>query len=154
MLTTGRIFRMSSASLVIGDKDAHRWLSVAAASGLALSVALLLFGLPPIDLHPPIHRAGIMDPFCGGTRSAWLTVHGRLVAAWRYNPLGIAAVFAAVLATARTITGSVSGRWWNLEHRLTPRARWALLLVGLVLLAGLEWRQQGRADLLMSTSLS
>lgn len=40
------------------------------------TIALRVFGLPPIDLHSPLHRAGIMDPLCGGTRAALAAAHG------------------------------------------------------------------------------
>ncbi len=56
--------------------------------GLSVGVAYALFGMPPVDLHGPWHRYGIMDPLCGGsTRALRYTLLGRLADAWRSNPL-------------------------------------------------------------------
>ena len=46
---------------------------------------MALWGLPPVDLHGPLHRLGIMDPVCGGTRSAYFAVSARWALAWYYN---------------------------------------------------------------------
>lgn len=52
------------------------WIAVALC-GLMAAVVLAVFGLPPADLHGVLHRLGVMDPLCGGTRSVYLTLHGR-----------------------------------------------------------------------------
>jgi hypothetical protein len=137
-------------NLTLEGHDRHLWLTTAATVGLLVALGLFTFGLPPIDLHPPTHRLGIMDPLCGGTRSAWLTLHGRLGDAWKYNPLGIAAVLAAILVAARTLLGLLSRRWVNLHIRWSPRGRFAVLTIVVIGVALMEWRQQGRADLLIS----
>lgn len=128
-----------------------RWLTIAGCAGFAVAVLMALFGLPPVDLHGPFHRAGIMDPFCGGTRAARLTAQGNLVEAWTYNPLGIAATVAAAAAAVRMAAGLVTGRWLNLNVAWTPRVVRIAVVVAVVLLVALELRQQGRADLLMRT---
>jgi hypothetical protein len=46
--------------------DRHRWAGLLAVAGLAAGGAMAIFGLPPVDLHGPLHYAGIMDPLCGG----------------------------------------------------------------------------------------
>jgi hypothetical protein len=50
-------------------RDDWHWLTLAAPVGIAAAVALAAFGLPPIDLHSPLHYAGVMDPLCGMTRA-------------------------------------------------------------------------------------
>lgn len=135
--------------------DAHGWLTgtmtVLAVIGLAVAGAMAIWGLPDVDLHGPLHHRGIMDPFCGGTRSAYLTTQGDLAGAWTYNPLGILSVVGAALVALRTLVGLISGRWVNLHTRFAKgqrRALWAIAILGIVLL---EIRQQTRADLLMET---
>jgi hypothetical protein len=101
--------------LSIGREDRHRRLTVTAtaiaAVGLLIAAALAAFGLPGGDVHPPLHYLGIMDPLCGGTRAARLTVQGDLAGAWTYNPLGIVVVLGAALVLIRTLLGAVGGRW-------------------------------------------
>jgi hypothetical protein len=135
----------------LADTDRHRGLTVAAGIGAGASVALMIFGLPPVDLHPPWHYVGIMDPLCGGTRSARLTMLGEFSEAWRYNPLGILAVLAALVVSLRAVLGLVSGRWLNVQVRLSRAAACGLLLVGVGLFVAMAVRQQQLADLLMTT---
>ena len=135
----------------LGHQDRMRWLTVAGCAGFAVAVLMALFGLPPVDLHGPFHRAGIMDPFCGGTRAARFTAQGRFVEAWTYNPLGVAAAMAAAAAAVRTAAGLITGRWLNLTVAWTPRMVRIVVVVAVALLVALEIRQQGRSDLLMRT---
>lgn len=134
--------------------DAHHGvtitLTVLAIALVTTASAMAMVGLPPIDLHGPLHKAGIMDPLCGGTRAARYTAQGNLVEAWRYNPLGILVVAISLLLVARTAVGLVGRRWCNLYVRLTPRARRAVITAVLALIVLLEIRQQMRADLLMA----
>lgn len=130
--------------------DGHRWVTYLAAAGASIAVAMAIFGLPHVDLHPPIHRLGIMDPLCGGTRAARYAAQGRLAEAWRYNPLGIVTVYGAAIAVARAGVGLISGWWLNAVVSWTPRRRRAAWLIALVLFAALEVRQQMRADLLIA----
>lgn len=117
--------------------------------GLVIAGLMATLGLPPVDIHGPLHGLGIMDPLCGGTRAARLTAQGHLVEAWRYNPLGVLAVGAAGAAAVRSALGLTTGRWLTFEIGWTARrARWAVLLLVVVLVV-LEVRQQGRADLLL-----
>lgn len=154
-LATGEARTVGGAvpvELRLEGQDRHLWLTATATVGVLVALGLFSFGLPPVDLHPPTHRLGIMDPLCGGTRSAWLTLHGRLGDAWTYNPLGIAAVLSAALVTARTTLGLLGRRWVNLWIRWSPRGRFAVITIVVIGAALLEWRQQGRADLLLSRS--
>ena len=130
--------------------DRHRWATGLAVVGLGIATALALFGLPPVDLHPPEHRLGIMDPLCGGTRAARYTIQGRFAEAWRYNPLGIAAVAAAVIAVGRAVPGLLMGHWATVAFHWTPRRRRVAIGIALVLIAALEVRQQLSADLLIA----
>lgn len=132
--------------------DAYPWLTIAGLGGVLLTLAIAAAGLPTMNLHGPLHSLGIMDPLCGGTRAAWLTTHGRLADAWRYNPLGIGAVAGAFLVLARTAVGVATGRWLTLTWTPPARTRRGLILVALALLAALEIRQQGRADLLLTVT--
>ena len=111
---------------------------------------MAVYGLPPVDLHGPLHRLGIMDPLCGGTRSARFTAQGDLIQAWRYNPLGILTVIIAVTATVRTLSGVVTGRWLSVQMTWTPDRRRMAVGVLVVLLVALDVRQQLRADLLIA----
>ncbi|MCB0906248.1 MAG: DUF2752 domain-containing protein [Nocardioidaceae bacterium] len=117
--------------------------------GAAAAVAMAVFGLPPVDLHGPLHRMGIMDPLCGGTRAARLTAQGHLSEAWRYNPLGILAVAAAGLAVLRLVVGVLGHRWLNVSIHWSARGKWVTAALVIALLVMLEIRQQGHADLLL-----
>lgn len=131
-------------------RDRYQSWTWVAAFGLAGAVVMAVAGLPPVDLHGPLHRLGVMDPLCGGTRAARYAVLGQWRAAWRYNPLGLAAVLAGALMVLRAAVGVWSGRWWNFVA--SPSTRWrrlwlASLVVGLVVL---EVRQQLLAPLLVA----
>lgn len=129
--------------------DRMRIVTLAGGIGLAIAVAMAVFGLPPVDLHGPLHRFGIMNPLCGGTRAARLTAQGRLGEAWSYNPLGIAATLGAGLAVVRLFVGVAARRWLNLHVEWTSRRVCIALALLAVATIVLEIRQQGRADLLM-----
>ncbi|MFR9796400.1 DUF2752 domain-containing protein [Streptomyces sp. MS06] len=128
------------------DRDRHRWVGPLAAVGLVAGAALALFGLPPVDLHTPLHYAGVMTPMCGATRGIHAALLGRLGDAWRYNPLSVVLVLGAAAALLREAVGRQRGRWVNLRltHRPTAYVAGALLLVAL------EAHQQAHADLLRS----
>ena len=133
----------------VDDTDRHRWVSALAMLGLAAAVTMAVVGLPPVDLHGPLHKFGIMDPLCGGTRAARFTAQGNLAEAWRCNPLSIVIVGGGAVALARTLIGVASRRWFNLRLALTPRQLRVVAVVAVVLVVLLEIRQQLRADLLM-----
>lgn len=131
-------------------RDRHWWLTAGAVFALGIAVGMAIFGLPPVDLHSPLHKIGIMDPLCGGTRAARYTAQGNLAEAWRYNPLSILIVFGAVLAVIRSALGFVGRRWVTVTVDWTPRRRrWAIGIV-IILVVLLEIRQQMRAGLLMA----
>ena len=130
--------------------DRHRLVTAVALVGLVAAAAMAVFGLPPVDLHGPFHRLGIMDPLCGGTRAARYAAQGQWALAWEYNPLGIITVVGAVAATVRTATGAILGRWLTADVAWNPRRRRLALGVLATLVVLLEVRQQLRADLLMA----
>lgn len=134
--------------VAVRDVDEHRALTVLAVVGLALAAAMAVFGLPPVDLHGPLHRYGVMDPLCGGTRATRLAAQGDLAGAWRFNPLGIVVVVGAVAVVLRALVGATTSRW--LTVRIRRRRAVALLLLAAAVV--LQVRQQLRADLLMSAA--
>lgn len=107
--------------------NAHRRLTIAFTTlvtlVLLISVAMALFGLPPVDLHGPMHRLGMMDPLCGGTRAARFAVQGKFAQAWTYNELGIAAVGLALTIVVRSAVGIAPGSWIKLQVALSRPQR-------------------------------
>jgi hypothetical protein len=119
--------------------------------GVAVAVLMAVFGLPPVDLHGPLHYLGIMDPLCGGTRAARYAMLGEWRQAWKYNPLGIVAVLGSAALVGRGLIGAITGRWLAATIVWTPRRVRLLVAVVLVLVALLEVRQQLLAPLLTAT---
>lgn len=140
--------------LTVETRDRYRWVSLAATGLLGVAGAVALFGLPPIDLHGPLHWYGIMDPLCGGTRAARYTALGQWGEAWRYNPLGIVTVLLVALLLVRDAVGVTTRRWASVHVTWTRRARWIAIMVAIALIVLLEIRQQGRAELLMSNTFT
>ncbi|MBC9725018.1 DUF2752 domain-containing protein [Streptomyces sp. TRM68367] len=126
------------------ERDRHRWLGPLALVGIAAGGALAVFGLPPVDLHGPLHYAGVMGPLCGGTRGLHAAMLGDFDLAWRYNPLSVVLVAGAAAVLLREAAGRISGRWLNLH----VARRWPVVMAGLALLVALTARQQAHADLL------
>ncbi|MEU7404709.1 DUF2752 domain-containing protein [Streptomyces sp. NPDC044948] len=126
------------------------WLWGAAGTVVVVAgAAMAMWGMFPVNLHGPGHFAGIMAPTCGLTRSVVATFRGDVGMAWRYNPLGPLIAFTSVAILASLVTGAVLGRRPVLRVRL-GRLGWIVLILALV---ALEIRQQGQAELLMTTGL-
>ena len=126
--------------------DRHARLAPAALALALVTVSLRLFGLPPIDLHGPLHPLGVMDPLCGGTRAAMALGRGDLGLSWEYNPLVPLLAVAVLASLARWGWGRTTDRWITV-HVADRRA--LILLVGLLVM--LSWlNQQANVDLLMS----
>ena len=146
---TGAVTQGASLTWARERRDNHRLVTAVGVVGLVMAVAMAVFGLPPVDLHGPLHRFGVMDPLCGGTRAARYTAQGEWALAWRYNPLGIVTVVAAVIATVRLAIGLAARTWLNAYLAWTPRTRRIAVAVGLTFFVVLTVRQQMRAELLM-----
>ncbi|MEN4473924.1 DUF2752 domain-containing protein [Mycolicibacterium cosmeticum] len=116
------------------------WLALV---GLVGAVILAVVGVPSVDIHGPLHYAGIMDPFCGATRSVYLTMRGQWEAALRYNPAAPLLLVAAVGLVLRAAAGWWTGRW---VHLRVPRR--AVIVLVVVVGIALEVRQQSIAPLL------
>lgn len=125
--------------------DPHSWLSVAAASGLAIAVALAVFGMPPVSIHSPLHFAGIMDPFCGMTRGTAATIRGDLIEAVRFNPASPLVPLGGIAVLGRWMHGRRTGRWLTVVGRPGPLT----VAVAMVLVVALWANQQAHAELLM-----
>lgn len=138
----------SQPTVRVDTADGHRLATVFALGVVVVAAVLAVAGLPSIDLHGPLHRLGIMDPLCGGTRSARLTILGQWGLAWTYNPLGLLTVLGAAALVVRSVVGALTHRWINVSWCPSARLRWLLISVGIVVLAMLEIRQQSLAWLL------
>jgi len=133
-------------------RDRYPWLTRLAAAGVGVATLMAMFGLPPIDLHGPLHWLGVMDPLCGGTRAARYTARGDWATAWRYNPLGIAVVVGSALLIVRAVVGILLTRWLTVAVVWTPARRRAVIAIGILLLSWLAVRQQLRVDLLVAAT--
>jgi hypothetical protein len=100
--------------------DRHPTLAPLAAAGLLAAAVLAVVGLPPVDLHGPLHRLGIMDPLCGMTRGTVAVLRGRLGQAVASNPVSPLLVAGALLAPVRWLVGRLTGRWLDATLRRTP----------------------------------
>jgi hypothetical protein len=131
--------------LRIESSDAHTVLTRLCGALLVAAAVLAVVGIPPVDAHSILHRLGIMDPLCGGTRATYLAMRGHLGEALRYNPAAPPLLAAAAAVMARAAAGKITGRWVSVS---VPRRAW-LPAVGAALVA-LAVNQQLNADLLTS----
>jgi uncharacterized membrane protein YfcA len=135
--------RRNLAHLSVSQRDelsAWTWIAL---TGLGIALLLAIVGLPHADLHGPLHYLSVMDPLCGGTRSVYLTLHGQLADAVRYNPAGPLIVVAAVVLLIRAVVGWSTGRWLSVH---VPRR--VLIPIAVVAIVALEVNQQLHAALL------
>lgn len=139
---------MKPAVLVRGHDTHPVWTRIALC-GLLAALLLAVIGMPPVNLHGLLHYVGVMDPFCGGTRSVYLTMHGHLGEAVRYNPAGPALVVGALALLLRAAIGWSSHRWVDVQVPQQP-----LIAVVVVMLAALDMNQQLHAALLMQPWVS
>lgn len=139
-----RVFSESLLGASWEDRDGHRILTTAALIGLPVAILLAVFGLPPVNVHGPLHYLGIMGPTCGITRGVMWFTRGELATAWQYNPLSLLMVPGAVLVLGRAVYGWWTGRWLRVALR---RNRWliAIVVLGTIMLT---IRQQLQGDLL------
>ncbi|MGP3920141.1 DUF2752 domain-containing protein [Nonomuraea sp. 10N515B] len=137
---------MASVGLRWDSSDRHRVWTYVAAAGLLVGAMLAIFGLPPADVHTPLHHVGIMDPLCGGTRALRYTMLTEWRLAWTYNPLSPLLAVGAVLALVRHLVGVLSGRWLTIEWRWSKPV---IVVLALAVIA-LAVNQQLHAGLLAS----
>lgn len=130
----------------VGATDENRPLIAVALAGIAVASGLAVFGLPGADLHSPLHRAGVMDPLCGGTRALLLAGRGDFAGSLWWNPLSLVLLGGAAAYLARGVAGLASGRWLNVTVLWRDRRVWLVLVVAVVLL---EVRQQSMREVLM-----
>jgi len=131
-------------SIRVETRDRRPVLTVAAFVVLWGATALAVFGIPTIDVHGPLHAAGIMDPLCGATRSVRLAAIGNLNRAIEYNPVGPTIIMVSLLVVVRAVAGRVSGKWVSISVHDRRPFYW----LAAALLLWLEIRQQQRAELL------
>lgn len=148
----GRVVLRNACVSRVSLEAKDRWATWTrlAFTGVAAALTMALIGLPPVDLHGPLHQLGIMDPLCGGTRAVRLAAMGDWSKSWRYNPVGVPLAVGGAGLVLRAAVGSLTGRWVEIHVRLTPvwrRARW---LVMAALIVALEVDQQLHATLLLS----
>jgi uncharacterized membrane protein YfcA len=124
------------------ESSVWTWLAVA---GLLGAIVLAIAGMLPIDIHGPLHYAGIMDPFCGATRSVYLTMRGQFENALHYNPGAPVLLLLAAGLVLRGVVGLWTGRW--ISARVPRRA---VVAVAIAVAIALAVRQQSNAALLMA----
>lgn len=142
MLTRSAAGRRARSAAIVPRRGDLVWTRIAL-GGLVVAVLLAVFGLPTVDLHGPLHYLGAMDPLCGGTRAVYLTLHGHLREALRYNPAGPVLVVAAFAVLFRTAVGRLTGYWVRVH---LPRR--VAIAVAVVTLVALDVNQQLHVTLL------
>lgn len=141
---TRQVRQRSPLGVWWSDVDRHPHLAWVAVVGLVVAAVLATFGMPPVDLHLPLHHLGVMDPMCGMTRGVRLVARGDLTGGMRYNPAAPLVLLGGIVVIIRQVVGSLTGRWADLSVRWTP----ALLTATAVAVALLWARQQANVDLL------
>ena len=126
--------------------DRHPAITRLTLIGVPLVLLLAVLGLPPVDIHGPLHYLGVMGPTCGMTRGVMWTARGDLARAWQFNPASLLVVPTIVLLTGRAVYGRLTHRWLNLHIRWRP---W-LWVVPAVLILILSIRQQLIVDFLLA----
>lgn len=128
-------------------RNLHPVLSWLMAASILSTAVLRTAGVPTVDLHGPLHRFGIMDPFCGGTRATFLLASGEFAAAAEYNPVVFPLALGLAALTLRVLLGVTAGIWYDV--RLPRQTRWPLFGAFVVALVLLGVRQQMHAELLV-----
>ena len=137
---------VNGAALTLATTDHLRWATKTSLAGMAGIAGLLLVGIPPVDVHGPLHHLGIMDPLCGGTRAMFLLITGQPGRAATYNPLVFPLAASLIVLWLRTAAGYLTSRWVDIHP--PPPVRRVLLTVGVAAVLALQIRQQALADLL------
>lgn len=135
--------RRPTATVQRDVRDQHRAFTAVVLAGIGGALVMGRLGVPPLDLHSPLHHVGVMDPLCGMTRATAALGRADLATAWRYNPGVFLLAAAAVAGLARVAAAAVTGTWWWARARGWPV--WVAVLAGAV---ALEVNQQLHAELL------
>ena len=122
--------------------DSAPRLTAAAVLGLVAAGLLAAFGMPPVNLHTPLHFMGIMDPACGMTRGVAAAARGDLREAWWYNPASPLVVVGGLAVVARWVVGRLTGWWVDARLQATRLTLVVVAVVGVVL----EVNQQMHVD--------
>lgn len=146
MASHDRSTRHPVVSLRRERHDRHPAFTRPAVIGIPLTVLVAILGLPPIDIHGPLHYLGIMGPTCGLTRGVMWAVRGDLARAWQFNPASLLVVLTLIGLTIRAALGRTTGQWLTLHLRWRP---W-LWLIPALLTVFLAIRQQNNIDLLLA----
>lgn len=124
-------------------RDQHWAFTAVVLGGIAGALIMARLGVPPLDLHSPLHHVGVMDPLCGMTRATAALGRAELATAWRYNPGVFLLAAAAAVALVRVAVAAVTGTWWWARVR-----GWPVWVAGLGGGVALEVNQQLHAGLL------
>ncbi|MGH8914902.1 MAG: DUF2752 domain-containing protein [Acidimicrobiia bacterium] len=145
-LAVGSKNQLTTVALRWERHDRHPTTTRLVLIGIPLVVILAIVGLPPVDIHGPLHYLGIMGPTCGMTRGVMWTARGDLARAWQFNPASAVVIPTMAVLTGRVIYGRISGRWLNLYIRWRP---W-LWIIPAVIIVLLSIRQQLNIDFLLA----
>jgi hypothetical protein len=136
----------SAVALRWEGHDRHPTTTRLALIGIPLAALLAFAGLPPIDIHGPLHYLGIMGPTCGMTRGVMWTTRGDVFRAWQFNPASLLVLPTMIGLTIRAVHGRLSHRWLNLHIRWRP---WLWIIPAAILLL-LSIRQQLNVEFLLA----
>lgn len=126
--------------------DRHPTTTRLALVGIPIAVIVAIVGVPPVDIHGPLHYLGIMGPTCGMTRGVMWTARGDLARAWQFNPASLLVIPSMLALTGRSVYARITGRWLNLHLRWRP---W-LWIVPATLIILLSIRQQLNVEFLLA----
>jgi hypothetical protein len=126
--------------------DRHPTTTRLALVGIPIAVIVAIVGVPPVDIHGPLHYLGIMGPTCGMTRGVMWTTRGDLARAWQFNPASLLVIPSMLALTGRSVYARITGRWLNLHLRWRP---W-LWIVPATLIILLSIRQQLNVEFLLA----
>lgn len=126
--------------------DRHPTTTLLAIIGIPIAALVALIGLPPIDIHGPLHYLGVMGPTCGMTRGVMWSARGDILRAWQFNPASLLVVPTIIGLTGRALYGKITNRWLNLHIRWRP---WFWIIPAVLILL-LSVRQQLNVEFLLA----
>ena len=112
------------------ERRAHRAWVLALGLGTGFLLAFLLYQSGPTASWLPgclFHRiTGLDCAGCGMTRAAHAALHGRWSEAFRYNPLGMILLPAAMVGIGLELIGWLCGKPLPLRFRIGGRWAWGV----------------------------